>query len=232
MTQTEPTPDAQYLITKRGVYYRPNAQGYTPNKWEAGRFTLAKAISHSHPNGPDGPRDGIDYELAPTPDAGLVDRVARAIFESPSFGAWVNQGPKPQWADGGNSDMQMLARLFASAAISAIPVDGVQENVAVAWNQGYRHAAEKFGAQLAAKDAEIAELRKWRTEQDCRYTMGRVADISGSHCPLDDPCERCAKDAENARLRQALEQIARFEEGIGRFWRDIARAALKGPCDV
>jgi hypothetical protein len=53
-----------YLIRKRGAFYRPNAEGYTMNRAEAGRYTLAEAVSHSHPNGPDGPRDGIDYMLA------------------------------------------------------------------------------------------------------------------------------------------------------------------------
>lgn len=59
---------ALYLIRKRGAFYRPNAEGYTMNRAEAGRYTLAEAISHSHPNGSDGPRDGIDYMLANDPD--------------------------------------------------------------------------------------------------------------------------------------------------------------------
>lgn len=59
-----PEPD-EYLICKYGMYYRPNAQGYTGNVAEAGRYTLDEAIRHSHPNGPDGPRDGITYKLAP-----------------------------------------------------------------------------------------------------------------------------------------------------------------------
>jgi hypothetical protein len=53
-----------YLIRKNGMYYRPNAQGYTSSVAEAGRYTLEEAIRHSHPNGPDGPRDGISYEPA------------------------------------------------------------------------------------------------------------------------------------------------------------------------
>jgi len=54
---------ARYLIRKGGAYYRPNAQGYTRNKAEAGRYTLVEAIFYSHPNGPHGPRDDIDYAL-------------------------------------------------------------------------------------------------------------------------------------------------------------------------
>lgn len=64
--------DATYLICKGGAYYRPNAQGYTRNRSEAGRYTLEEAISYSHPNGPDGPRDGITYELdTATPSPGF-----------------------------------------------------------------------------------------------------------------------------------------------------------------
>jgi len=55
--------EARYLIRKGGYYYRPNAHGYTSHKAEAGRYTLAEAVRHSHPNGPDGPRDGMDYVL-------------------------------------------------------------------------------------------------------------------------------------------------------------------------
>lgn len=66
----------EYLIRKNGYWYRPNAQGYTLCKDDAGRFSLDEAVSYSHPNGPDGPRDGITYEPAPAicPMTGLTDR--------------------------------------------------------------------------------------------------------------------------------------------------------------
>lgn len=49
-----------YLIHKSGRgWYRPNAKGYTSCVDEAGRYTHADAMSYSHPNGWDGPRDGI-----------------------------------------------------------------------------------------------------------------------------------------------------------------------------
>lgn len=50
-----------YVIRKGGYFYRPNAQWYTPAIEQAGRYTLEEAVKHSHPNGPDGPRDGITY---------------------------------------------------------------------------------------------------------------------------------------------------------------------------
>lgn len=52
---------AQYLIRKGGYFYRPNSQGYTSSAVEAGRYTLEQATRLTHPNGPDGPRDGLTY---------------------------------------------------------------------------------------------------------------------------------------------------------------------------
>lgn len=54
-------PEAKYLIRKHGGYYRPNRSGYTTSWHEAGRYTEAEAIAESHPNGHDGPRDGMSY---------------------------------------------------------------------------------------------------------------------------------------------------------------------------
>lgn len=51
----------RFLIRKHGGYYRPNCQGYTSSAILAGRYTEAKAISETHPNGPNGPRDGMTY---------------------------------------------------------------------------------------------------------------------------------------------------------------------------
>lgn len=50
-----------YLIRKHGGYYKPNSQGYTGSAILAGRYTLAEAESITHPNGLDGPRDGMTY---------------------------------------------------------------------------------------------------------------------------------------------------------------------------
>lgn len=50
-----------YLIMKQGFWYRPNSQGYTSSAIQAGRYTLAEAEDITHPNGKDGPRDGMSY---------------------------------------------------------------------------------------------------------------------------------------------------------------------------
>lgn len=55
-------PETGYLIHKAGRgYYAPRAQGYTLDADKAGRFSRAEAYAYSHPNGPDGPRDGITF---------------------------------------------------------------------------------------------------------------------------------------------------------------------------
>ena len=51
----------EYLIRKRGLFYRPNSAGYTNVKDEAGRYTHDEAVKITHPNGPDGPRDGMPF---------------------------------------------------------------------------------------------------------------------------------------------------------------------------
>lgn len=52
-----------YIIHKAGRgFYRPDACGYTLFTADAGRYSLQDAISHTHPNGPDGPRDGMTYK--------------------------------------------------------------------------------------------------------------------------------------------------------------------------
>ena len=54
-----------YVIHKSGRgYYRPEAKGYTFLASDAGFFTLEDAVVYTHPNGIDGPRDGLTYKLA------------------------------------------------------------------------------------------------------------------------------------------------------------------------
>lgn len=50
-----------FLILKRGLYYRPDSAGYTGLKDDAGRYSRAEADRITHPNGPEGPRDGMTF---------------------------------------------------------------------------------------------------------------------------------------------------------------------------
>lgn len=53
--------ERDYLIRKNGYWYRPNSQGYTAHIRDAGHFTYMEAHTATHPNGADGPRDGMSF---------------------------------------------------------------------------------------------------------------------------------------------------------------------------
>ena len=59
--QATPGSERGWLICKYGLYYAPNSQGYTGIRDKAGRYTEAEAIAAACPNGPNGPREGMDY---------------------------------------------------------------------------------------------------------------------------------------------------------------------------
>lgn len=48
-----------FLIEKRGLYYRPESAGYTGLKSDAGRYSFDEAAEIVGPNGPDGSQDGM-----------------------------------------------------------------------------------------------------------------------------------------------------------------------------
>lgn len=77
--------DDAYLIVKRGLYYRPNSQGYTGLKSEAGRYSLDDVPDRGGPN-----REGItcvheddapEYSPRCPWDVRLVDQTARKAIE-------------------------------------------------------------------------------------------------------------------------------------------------------
>lgn len=52
-----------YVIHKNGRgWYCPNSKGYTLELESAGRYSLEEAEKITHPNGFDGPRDGMTYK--------------------------------------------------------------------------------------------------------------------------------------------------------------------------
>ena len=105
--------EERYLIRKGGYYYRPNAQGYTNCIDQAGRFTLEDAISYSHPNGPDGPRDGISYEPAPSLHREPIeaDREAAAELMQEFHKSGVEPTTK-DWLIAGKDDGHALVQAF------------------------------------------------------------------------------------------------------------------------
>ncbi len=61
MSEVDTSAERRFLIRKNGYYYRPNSEGYTSSAIVAGRYTMDEAESITHPNGPDGPRDGMSF---------------------------------------------------------------------------------------------------------------------------------------------------------------------------
>ena len=74
--------EQMYLICKYGGYYRANCRGYTSSPAEDGRYTMADAERETHPNGPDGPRDGMSYIPAPEPTPDPRDAVIARLVEA------------------------------------------------------------------------------------------------------------------------------------------------------
>lgn len=118
-----PVTPEEYLIRKGGAYYRPNAAGYTNNVDEAGRYTLAEAIRHSHPNGPDGPRDGIDYMPAPARqshsllgEAEWLNLMPREIVAR----AALNEGCRDKTANDIRSGLHGDVKIRAEVAVKLI----------------------------------------------------------------------------------------------------------------
>lgn len=73
-----------WLIYKaRRGWYRPSARGYTSRVAEAGRYSREDALSYSHPNGLDGPRDEItirherEFPELPADASAALDRRLR-----------------------------------------------------------------------------------------------------------------------------------------------------------
>lgn len=91
--KSEPVEGQQYYIRKGGYYYRPNAQGYTTSKFEAGRYSLEEAMRYTYPNGPDGPRDGLSYE----PSAPPAEELASALHDDKRAREIASQQDAPHW---------------------------------------------------------------------------------------------------------------------------------------
>ena len=87
--------DRIYLIRKGGAWYRPNSEGYTDRAILAGRYTLSEAVSITHPNGQDGPRDGMAYVSisdVKEPDFVLFQEVFSALKDCESMLSDIAEG--------------------------------------------------------------------------------------------------------------------------------------------
>ena len=62
-------------------------------------------------------------------------------------------------------------------------------------------------------EARVAELESRLSSLDCRYAGGGVAEVSGSHCPADIPCDRCMAERRVAELEEGISTAMQLIEG-------------------
>lgn len=89
--------------------------------------------------------------------------------------------------------------------------------MAVMERDGARKAAQTYHDNLVAAEARCHDLERQRTEYDCRF-VGRYAEMSGSHCPFGNPCQRCRLEAAEARCAELEKAVA--------AWADVAMLPL------
>ena len=180
------TDAGRYLIHKAGRgWYRPDAQGYTLDPRQAGRYSFDEAVAHSHPNGPFGPRDGITVKnesevdgACPAPEyAGLVEQDEYDIAA-----AATNHADKVLRAAG--SALKHYTTLSVKKAILSAMLDAIEE--------AYRAGADLVIARTSdlternkALEAEVERLREaaaavlhdWHSDtgfvESVRLTTGR-----------------------------------------------------------
>ena len=82
--------------------------------------------------------------------------------------------------------------------------------------------------EIRALRARVAELEAQISALDCRL-VGRVGELSGSHCPADRPCDRCVAEWRIAELEAGLMRLATWGETHGitdHSMEAVARAIL------
>jgi hypothetical protein len=160
MTDTTPAAVERpaYLIRKHGGYYKPNSEGYTDSAILAGRYTLAEAESITHPNGQDGPRDGMTY-------------IHENQLADPS---WLAYAALSSQLTAANQRAEMLANSLATARADAFKAGKFSAIDAIAkqcWTKGtppHPYASEWFIAKL--DDGSKVVLRELHQGHSYDYT--------------------------------------------------------------
>ena len=153
----------EYLIRKSGAWYRPNSAGYTNNIAEAGRYTMAEAEAITHPNGPDGPRDHMSYELAPPSPAPAESGAVAWDFVSAAEAIGLYCGDE---SDEVADTDPMEAAFDAFIAEHPLPyVEGKSPRVAL---------AAAINAYLAPARTVITETERLLASPAPSASMGRV----------------------------------------------------------
>lgn len=68
---------------------------------------------------------------------------------------------------------------------------------------------------MRLKDKHIAQLERSREQLDCRYA-GSHWESSGSHCPIDKPCMRCAMQARLDAVKNIMHDMVCEDDWCGK----------------
>lgn len=184
MSDTGIKPDG-WLIHKAGRgWYRPQAQGYTNDTAEAGRYSHKEAMTYSHPNGWDQQRDGItikhESEVSTpshaTDTAGLDD-----ICHEEQMIVWSSElmGDLCEWLDFDDYDDKLDAvasvkrtiRSIVGTALYALRAENEQVKADLQfmtenrnkWQDATTRAQrerDRLQAELARKDTALRSAEK------------------------------------------------------------------------
>jgi hypothetical protein len=144
---------AVYLIFKQGAYYRPNSQGYTTSAIQAGRYTLADAISITHPNGLDGPRDGMSY----LHEGEVIDRDWQAYQAQAAEIMNLSDALEDERLQGAIAFSAGYEAAEAAQAAEIARLTEINVKLCADFNAMNQHGA-KQDAVLAAAEARVAVL--------------------------------------------------------------------------
>lgn len=152
-SQTMETQDHGWLIHKSGRgWYRPDAQGYTNDTAYAGRYPYKEAVRHSHPNGLNGPRDGMSIKHeSELPHPQTADPIA-ALIEAQAAQIATLQAEVERLRGGSIPEPTCPNIDAAIAALEQVRSDNSQ------MRYGYWHMQLERDDALAR--AEAAEARK------------------------------------------------------------------------
>lgn len=237
---------ALYLIRKRGLYYRPNAEGYTASRDEAGRFTLAEAIDHSHPNGPDGPCDGIDYLLddsasAATPAETETPEGVVVTQDSYTLRLYRCDGCACPTVQHGGTEMVRCAKpstatgeWIAAPALAHTPTlrgEEVERPRQIVWReiQSVTWQANEDDAH-ATRLRMCAERRAQWGDDDCEDRDGSCDECAYDMAEKHETEASCAVRAAGQRILAALSQplaVDTGQSGEASVWRRVWKVAFE-----
>jgi hypothetical protein len=227
--------EARYLIRKYSGYYRPNSQGYTGSAIQAGRYTLAEAESITHPNGPDGPRDGMSY-------------VHEDDFKDEDWTAYRALRTALTAAEGERDKMRVNLEHWRQevgklhSRVATLEADGIAARKAAAENYARAEAAE---AQSAERDAELAtvlareadtirrhdtKLGAMEVDRDAAIAAAyeaaaREIDCQGCRGSCGDPANCHAEYAKDIRALTPSDALAALERVKAEARGDVAGLA-------